>query len=337
MQQSNVVSFNFYGLEIMVRSANTMILKDILRDFSYFHSSHEEPRVVLEVIEDPGPRGNLPSLRVSLQTPRNLVFRNEEYSYVDYFGRALMIYSQHESKYAVYCDKRELAHEITYLTILSRVGRHLDEIALHRVHALGVEADGKAFLILLPMAGGKTSLALNLLRSEGIKLLSEDSPLISRSGVVFPFPLRIGVRVGDEPQEIPSEHMRTVNRMEFGPKTLIDIEYFSKKIAAPCPAGAILVGERWLAGPSSIQPAPRRDALKAFIKDSVVGLGLYQGMEFLFQRSGWEIFGKTGVALSRLRNSMSVIRQSEVFRFILGPDVAKSSTALTDFIRGFGS
>jgi hypothetical protein len=246
-----------------------------------------------------------------------------------------MKYSGKEERYSVYCEDRDLAHEISYLTILSRVGKHLDTNGLHRVHALGVEAGGKAFLILLPMAGGKTSLALNLLRSEEIKLLSEDSPLISRAGKALPFPLRIGVRVGFEPQGIPSKYTRTIKRMEFGPKTLIDIEYFSKKIASPCSVGAILLGEKWLTGPSSIHRIPRRQALKAFTKNSVVGLGLYQGIEFLFERSGWEILGKAGVALSRLRNSLSVIQQSEVFRFALGPDVEKSSMLLADFIYEF--
>ena len=73
------------------------------------------------------------------------------------------------------------------------------------------------------------------------------------------------------------------------------------------------------------------------MNNSVVGLGLYQGMEFLLERSGWEILGKAGLALSRLRNSLSVIRHSEVFRFILGPNVEKTSMVLTRFIREFVS
>jgi hypothetical protein len=337
MELAHTVFFNFYGLQIMVKSENTAIIKDIHRDFSFFHSAPVEPSAVVEVIEDSGPRNSLPQLRASLQTPRNIVYRDHEHSYVDYFGRALMIYSDKEQKHTVFCDDRDLAHEITYLTLLAKVGAHLDAIALHRVHALGVEAAGKAFLILLPMAGGKTSLALNLLRSKEIRLLSEDSPLVSPSGKIFPFPLRIGIRVGHEPPGIPSKYCRTVKRMEFGPKTLIDIEYFNDRIAGACSPGAILIGERWLAGSSSIHRIPRREALKAFIKNSVVGLGLYQGMEFLLERSGWEVLGKTGLALSRLRNSLSVIRQSEVFRFILGPDVEKSSMVLTRFLHEFVS
>ena len=138
MRKSRAVFFNFYGLRILVKSENANIRKDLLRDFSYFHSAPVEPRVVVEVIDDSGPRHDLPRLRASLETPRNTVYRDNELSYVDYFGRALMKYSGKEERYSVYCEDRDLAHEITYLTILSRVGKHLDTNGLHRVHALGV-------------------------------------------------------------------------------------------------------------------------------------------------------------------------------------------------------
>ncbi|MGD0827053.1 MAG: hypothetical protein ABSA09_03085 [Desulfobaccales bacterium] len=330
-----IIFFNFYGFPVAVKSDKEEVLTDIHRDFSYFRTEPVEARARLELFADYGRRDLLPRLKATLQTPRNLVYRNGEASYLDYFGRGLAIYQSQEGRYEIYCGDRDLAHEIAFLTILSLVGQHLDAIGLHRVHALGVETGGLAVLILLPMGGGKTTLALQLLCSEEIKLLSEDSPLISGNGEVFPFPLRLGVRVGGEPSGIPSQYLRTVKRMEFGPKTLIDIGNFKDKIASSCPAGAILLGERWLAGPSSIRPVGRRRAINEFIKNSVVGLGLYQGMEFLLQRSAWEILGRVGVAFSRLRNSLKVIERSQVYRFAIGPDAKESAEVLVKFLRGF--
>lgn len=121
--------------------------------------------------------------------------------------------------------------------------------------------------------------------------------------------------------------------MEHGPKTLISIARFGDRIADPCPAGVILLGERWLAGPSSIRPESGGRALGMFLKNCVVGLGLYQGVEFLLERSAWELFGKAGLVLSRFRNSLKVIRQSEVYRFIMGPDAEQSAALLADFLR----
>jgi len=326
------VSFDVYGLVITVESADGGVLEDLVRDFSYFSVDRGEAAMVIEILREAGPRDQLPRLEATLQTPRNTVFRSGDLAYIDYFGRALAISEEGGRRFRVYCTDRDLAHEVTYLTMLSRIGRHLDDRALCRVHALGLEAGGKAALVLLPMAGGKTTMALRLLREEGVRLVSEDSPLISSSGEVLPFPLRIGVRLGGEPPGVPERFTRTVERMDFGPKTLIDIRCFSDRLANPCPPGAILLGERWLAGPSSIEPASRGAAIKPFLKNCVVGLGLYQGMEFVLERSGWEILGKLGLALSRLRSSLAVIRRSRVYRFTMGPNIEQSASVLASFL-----
>lgn len=337
MKGCNGISFNFYGFRVTVKSDNEYILEDIRRDFSYFICQFGNGNALLEIITDNFPGAKLPKLIAVFQTPRNVVYRNGVISYLDYYGRGLLISNEKAKTYIVYCKDRDLGHEIAYLSILSQVGQHLDAIGLHRVHALGIEAGGKAVLILLPMHGGKTTLALRLLGLEGIKLLSEDSPLISRSGEVFPFPLRIGVLVGEEPSGIPSKYLRTVQRMEFDPKTLIDIEYYKDKIGKQCPIGCILLGERLLSGSPFIRQDKRRSAINAFIKNAVIGLGLYQGMEFVFEKTAFEILGKTSLAFSRFHNSLKVIRQSQIRRFVMGPDINLNAEVLIKFIKEFKS
>jgi hypothetical protein len=336
---SREVFFDFFGFRVAVKGSNAAaeIVEDVARDFSYFITGMAKADVQLELVCDPGPRVHLPQVKATIHTPRNIVYRVGDVSYIDYFGRALTISWAKHGLFRIFCLDRDLAHEIAFLTILSQVGQNLDQLGLHRVHALGVEAGGRAVLILLPMAGGKTTLALKLLGLESTRLLSEDSPLISGNGMVLPFPLRIGVRVGSEPSGIPLKYLRTVKRMEFGPKTLIDIEYFRENIASPCPIGAILLGERWLAGKSTIAPERRYSAINAFIKNSVVGLGLYQGVEFLLERSGWEVLGKAGVGLSRLRAGLRAIGRSQVFRFRMGPDAEESAEILVKFLDDFSS
>jgi hypothetical protein len=331
------ISFNFYGLHVTVKSTDNNILEDVKRDFSYFYNAGGKEEILLEVFSDSFPTPILPKIKATLQSPRNIVYRKRDVSYVDYFGRALLISQNREKTYKIYCEDRDLGHEIAFLTILSRVGQHLDAVGLHRVHALGVETKGRAVLILLPMSGGKTTLALRILSSEDIKLLSEDSPLISRNGEVFPFPMRIGVRVGNEPSGIPPKYLRTVKRMEFDPKTLIDIQYYREKIGKPCKVGSILLGERWLSGPSSIYPTNQYDGIKAFVKNSVVGLGLYQGIEFILERTPFEIFGKSNIAFSRFRNSLKVLRAANIFRFAMGPDIKQTEETLLKFLRKIAS
>jgi hypothetical protein len=334
MGEADALSFDFYGLRVAVQADDGDLLEDVRRDFSYFRTEPGVAAMGVVLTAEPGPRTELPRLKATLQTPRNIVYRDADVSYIDYFGKALMTQGRRDGACVIYCRDRDLAHEIAFLTILSRVGEHLDAIGLHRVHALGLQAQGSAALVLLPMGGGKTTLTLQMLQTEGIRLLSEDSPLISRNGEVHPFPLRIGVQPGEEPPGTPPELARTVQRMEHGPKTLIDIEHYRDRIGERCPPGVILLGERWLAGPSAILPERRRRALDAFLRHCVVGLGLYQGVEFVFERTAWELIGKAGVALSRLRSSVSVIRRARVYRFAMGPDRRQSAQVLAEFLHG---
>jgi hypothetical protein len=332
MSSTAAAAFDFYGLRIQV-SGEPQVVEDLERDFSFFRREVGHPHLSLLIVPESYPRASLPRLKATLQSPRNIVYRADGMIYLDYFGRALSVYRTAQRRWEIFCRDRDLAHEVAFPTIQSRVGQHLDAVGLYRVHALGVAAGNRAVLVLLPMAGGKTTLALRLLKSGGVKLLSEDSPLLGPEGQVHPFPLRIGVRPGGEPPEIPAQFWRTVQRMEFGPKTLIDIGYFRDNLAPACQVGAILLGERWLTGPSFIRPGNRRKAFKEFMKNCVVGLGLYQGVEFILERSPLELLSQTSLALSRLRRSLEVIGRAQVYRFALGQDVEESAAVLQAFLQ----
>ena len=70
--------------------------------------------------------------------------------------------------------------------------------------------------------------------------MSEDSPLVSVNGEIYPFPLCLGCK-GPPPENVPEKYVRRVSRMEFDPKTLIDLDFFeSKLVVEPLPPGPIL-------------------------------------------------------------------------------------------------
>ena len=211
-----------------------------------------------------------------------------------------------------------------YLFILSTVGQYLDSRRIHRVHALGVSYKRKGILLLLPSGGGKSTMALQLMRQPGFLLLGEDTPLVDRHGRILPFPLRIGVHPEQE-TGIPPEYLRTVNRMEFDPKTLIDIEYFKDRLGEPVDPGLILVGERNLGDVSEIVPLARHRAFKAMVKYVIVGLGVYQGLEFLLERGLWKLLGNGSVAASRVYNSLRLLARAPAHRFVLGRDKKRTA------------
>ena len=325
--------FDFYGFTTQVSSPSTELLDEVRRDFAYFRTSPPDrlPQLRAELRPTPPPYGDLPSVPAAFFTPRNVCFRADHLTYIDYFGEALAVFDRREQRCTVYATDLNLLHEIAYLFILSMVGQHLDRKRLHRVHALGLAHLNRGILILLPSGGGKSTLALDLLRKPGFLLLAEDTPLIDRRGRILPFPLRLGVRPGRD-TGVPAEYLRTKPRMEFDPKTLIDLDYFHDRLAGPTASAFLLIGERNLGDVSRIIPLPKPNALKALLKYMVVGLGVYQGLEFLLERGLGDTLGQGSVVTSRLCNSLVLLARTPAYRFILGRNTERNSHALVDFL-----
>lgn len=323
--------FDFYGLTVGVDSPTSALAEEVRRDFKYFERPLSTAQYHIEMHLAAPPYEQLPTLPASLISPRNVTYCNGACKYLDYFGRGLAIVDASAGKCTVYSKDADLAHEIAYLFLLSTIGQHLDALALHRIHALGVAYGNHGLLLLLPSGGGKSTMALQLLRQPGFRLLSEDTPLVDRRGYVHPFPLRLGIHPGQE-GDIPGRYLRTVARMEFDPKTLIDLDYIGDRIAGTVPASAILVGERNSGAVSDIMPLGRAAAFQALFKNLVVGLGVYQGIEFVLDRGLWELLSKTGVALSRAASGVSLMVKAPAFRFVLGCDRERNTRCLLEFV-----
>ena len=324
--------FDFYGLTIEVSSPSANLVEEVQRDFGYFRVSTGKKQVQVEMYLAPPPYAGLPPLSAFLITPRNVCFQNKKITYIDYFGQGLVVFNREKKQCTVYGTEPDLVREIAYLFIISTVGQYLDSRGIHRVHALGVSYNSRGILLLLPAGGGKSTMALELLRHPGFSLLGEDTPLIDRRGHILPFLLRLGVRPGQD-TGIPPQYLRTVQRMEFDPKTLVDIEYFHDRLGKEVEPGFILVGERNLGEVSEIILLSRHQAFNALVKYMVVGLGVYQGMEFLLERGLWELLGKVGVGASRLYNSLRLLARAPAYRFVLGQNAKKNCQTLVDFVR----
>ncbi|HEY1759326.1 MAG TPA: hypothetical protein VGG72_28400 [Bryobacteraceae bacterium] len=327
---------DIYGYRALVASAPVSVLSGIREDFAFFEkqwtSSAESVAVRIEIFQTEPPYDRAQHASAPVFTPRNVSFRSDGTTFLDYSGRALGIHDPQKQTFQVYSLNADLLYEVTYLFLLSQTGEFFDAHDRHRVHALCVSIASKAALVLLPMGGGKSTLGSQLLRFPDIKLLSDDSPLIDGNGKVWAFPLRIGLLPGFE-GTIPPEQFRKVERMEFGPKLLMRYACFADRVipdAEPC---LLFLGSRSLRAACEISRASKSAALHSMAINCIIGIGLFQGMEFVFQRGWMEVFRKAVTALSRLRASFRLIARSEVYNLTLGRDLELNAQTLVEFIR----
>ncbi len=332
MDKIYIIKFSFYGFGIEVKSQDIETLRDIQRDYSFFVSDNVAAKVFFEIFDEAPDYGKFPHAKAYLYTNHNICYRQEDLSAIDYFGKGLVVIDRSKNIYRVFCPDPHLRHEIVYLYIMALAGRDLDLRNIHRIHGLGLEFNNKAILVLLPSGGGKTTLLLDLIKSGVVKLISEDSPLIDASGRLLPFPIRIGVLPEDKPRDIPNEHLHLVERMGLKPKYMIDMDVFKDKIAQkPTPVRYIFCGVRCLGNESYIKPLSKYETLKELVENSVIGVGLYQGAEFLIQRGIVGLFRKSPVLFSRFKNAVRTLSGAKTYSFILGFDRKKNVETFLNF------
>lgn len=324
---------DIYGYRVTIRCSSAKVLEGLSDDFAFFRTKEPPgPSSLLELREEDPPYDELAPSRATVYTPRNVSYANGDLALIDYSGRALGIHHRPSGDFQLFSRHLDLLYEAAYLFVLSQCGEALDRRRLHRVHALGVSIAGRAALVLLPMGGGKSTLGSHLLRYPEISLLSDDSPLIDHAGNIHAFPLRIGLLPGSE-GNIPSGQLRRIERMEFGPKLLVNYSYFADRVAPGAGPCLVLLGRRSLGTDCRVERAGKLAAIRSLLVNCVVGMGLFQGMEFVFSRGPFELVRKTGVALSRLRASLRLLARSEAYYLTLGRDREENARVVCELLK----
>jgi hypothetical protein len=323
-------SFDVYGLRIAVAGDWAEVVEAVALDLEWFARDRLAGPAHVEVLVERAPPdfdrfGNVPAAFV---TPRNVVYQDDGTTIVDYFGQAVSVLDRDAGRIAIQGEDEHLVHEAAYLFLLSRAGEHLDRLGLPRLHALGLSAKQGAVAIMLPSGGGKSTLALRALQADGVRLVSEDAPLIDRQGRLHPFPLRIGVNATDA-ELLPNGQVRLIERMEFHPKLVLALNAFAERIETkPVPLRHIVVGRRSLGREARLEPIPRRQVVGTLLREGVIGVGIYQGMEFVLQRGMRDVAGKVGTALTRSACCAAALSKAQTWRLTLGRDHQRNWAAL---------
>jgi hypothetical protein len=333
MTISDAVVFDVYGFRFTVRGSSPCAIESLAKDFAFFQSAPAGQERLIEVLEEEPDYAVPPVCDASICTPRNVVYRNGRMAWLDYHGRGLGMHDSDSGVFRMASRDPHLLYEACYLFLLSEISRYLDKRRLHRIHALAVSLNRRAVLVLLPMGGGKSTLAAHLLRHAEVMLMSDDSPYVDASGRVYAFPLHLGLVSGAE-SEAPERYRRTVRRMEFEPKILVDYEYFAERVCASADPGIVFLGRRTLSPACRIEPAGMPAGVRAMVANSVVGLGLFHGLEFILERSPWELLAKFNVAGSRLMNCLRLLHRSQLRYLRLGRNPEANAAAVVEYSRG---
>ena len=323
-------SFNVYGYCFSVRSPAEEPLWGIEEDFRFFSTEGPTNGVVVELFPEAPPMDAVPANDAVAYTPRNVVYREGGKRFIDYHGRALGIQDEATGDFKLYSQDTGLLYEAAYLYLLSQIGQRLDAAGLHRIHALGVVVKRRAVLVMLPMGGGKSTLGLHVLQHRQVQILSDDAPFVDRRGRLLAWPLRLGLLPGSE-NTVPAEHRRTIQRMEFGPKHLVNYSYFSGRVCPSAEPGLLFVGARTMTPYCRIERISRMAAVRSCMANCVIGMGLFQGLEFMLQSSAWELLKKATLGLSRIWNCWQLLRRSRALRIHLGCDADLNARTLVDF------
>jgi hypothetical protein len=326
------VELDVYGLGVTVTGDWAEVLDAIRGDFAWFERRPVAAELDLSIERRPPECSVFSDLRPSFVTPRNVVYQSGECTVIDYFGVALSVYDRARNSLLVQGENPHLVHEACYHFLLSRIGEHLDAIGMPRLHALGLSGSDGAVAVLLPGGGGKSTLALRALRDDRVRLLSDDSPLIDRRGRLHPFPLRLAVNP-EQAGELPPGNVRTMERMEFHPKLLLDLDPYRERIeSASQPLRHIVIGERSLGEDARLERVPRRAAIGPLLREAVIGVGLYQGMEFVLQHGAIDVARHARPALVRGACCAAGLAHATVWRLTVGRDHDRNWKALRQLL-----
>ncbi len=330
---AGVVELEVYGLGLRIAGEWPEVADQVRRDFAWFGARRlASPEVTVRVERRAPDYAPFADLEASFVTPRNVVYSSNGRSAIDYFGSALSVFDRNSRSLVVQGEDLDLVHEAIYHFLLSTIGEHLDAIGLTRLHALGLAGGDGAVAVLLPSGGGKSTLALRALQDPRARLISEDSPLLDRRGRLHPFPLRVGINP-HQAAELPAGDVRRIERMEFHPKLLLDVDSFRDRIEPrPQPLRHLVIGWRSLGESPGLTRLPRRAALKTLLREVVVGVGLYQGMEFVLERGLADLGGQMRPALARSAACGAALRRAQVWRLTLGRDSERNWEVLGQFL-----
>tara|TARA_Y100000590_G_scaffold469529_1_gene657726 strand:- start:172828 stop:173838 length:1011 start_codon:yes stop_codon:yes gene_type:complete len=332
-QFEKTLSIEFRGTGLSLKTNSVELYERISKDFSHFlvPELKNPPIFNITSLKEDRPSITIPtSISLSRESKNSKTYDDEKIRYNDY-GDLISKYDYDKESGLISSGSIERLHEITYLLILSRVGKYQDLLGIHKVHALGFIYKGVCCVGMMNMGVGKSTLLMELLKDPEVELLSDDSPLIDGRGEVLSFPIRIGASELPEGLEIedPKENIYRLIRKEYGEKNLICLQGIKNKIGTQYKKIVVFEGKR---GNRRLTRASSISLWLSLQKHMVIGIGLPIIFEYFWESGISDFIRKTKIFFLRQRAAINFSRNCEFYKFSLGKSSEENAKALKELL-----
>ena len=328
-----MIQLDFFSFVVDVICPERDISQLITKDFQYFLSEKKESDFVVQC--EKVDSYVLPKdLRAISQSQNSISYKHQGVKYQDYYGKALT--ETYVSKVRLkYVDKVFL-HELLYLLILSYGGKALDRKGLHKIHACGISYGSKNLILMMPSKGGKTTLFMDLLMDPDVSIISDDTPILTRTGGIKPFPLRLGCESKNDLKKrfpyISEAQVYDFNRIHFTKKYLLDISSLKNSVFVAPGKSIFIAGYRSTREKPKLTPMSKWTFFKELFKHMVVGVGLPLIIEHFF-RLGWKDFlVNASIFMSRFCTAIVVVFRHEAYLLETSSDRMENRQCLMDLL-----
>ena len=334
LSYDHTMIFNFYGLFIQILTEEASILERLSKDFSYFKFTENTAPSVFLTIEChlkkyQGQLWNLP-----WKKSKNCFYSDQRYKrFYNYDGELLGEADFENEKASFYSENLHLLHEVTYLYLLSRLGKKLETLGFYKIHACAFAKDGNNFLFPMLMKGGKSTLFLGSLSTGAFQILSDDAPLVTKNGELLPFPMRVGLEKWQDYSCYDSREFYILERRRFGTKFLIDIASFKNPIARNTHSNSVLLFRAFRVQKAGcvIEETNRLALIPVLFINMIVGLGLPYAREFYLEHTFKDYFRLFRIACGRTLAAFRLLKKAQCFSMQLGNRPELNAETLANF------
>ncbi len=325
------LNLDFHNHTILVRSSVETILQSLEDEFHFFaRESVTQVDWSLSIKKEAMPE--ISSVVAHKITDTCVIYRMGGKKIIDYFGKAEVIWDDLEKTIEIFSLDEDRLFELGFLAIHSLIGQKLDQDGLCRIHALGVSLLNKNALVMLPSKGGKSTLLTHLMTNPDIHIISDDMPLISVKGEVYPFPSKISLEEIPKSGALAQLKWREFNRTHYPPKFTASLAQFKDRIDINSShhETLLIAGFRLSSGKSLISKVSRFKMIKPLLEHMVIGMGLPQVIEMFLAFNFTDVIKMSCHAFIRSICAVKLVMRSECFYFYMGPDREANSQLLLE-------